>query len=100
MRHENRNKSPAAFRTVVKTRAESRTIHSVRDGGTETVLSLDVHVLQGSASIVELAIPAGVEVLEASGAQVQRWETGDGRLALVQEHEAVARREYNPGLLS
>ncbi len=76
-------KSPAAFRTVVRTRAESRTVHSLRDGGTETVVSLDVHVLQGQASFVDLAIPEGVDVLEATGPQVQRWETGEGRLRLV-----------------
>ena len=47
------------------------------------MLALDVHVLQGQAPFVELAVPEGVDVLEASGPQVQRWETGPGRLRLV-----------------
>jgi hypothetical protein len=76
-------KTPATLPAAVKTRAETRTVHSLRDGGTETVVNLDLHVLQGHAPFVELDLPEGVDVLEAGGANVQRWETASGRLRLV-----------------
>ncbi len=65
---------PEALPDSVRTRAESRTLHSVRDGGTETQADVDLHVLQGQAPFVDLALPAGTRVLEAGGPQVARWE--------------------------
>lgn len=82
---------PADAPTRLATRAESRTIHSLRDGGTETVVAADVVVLQGAATAVELALPAGVDVLEAAGPEVERWETAAGRLRLVLRAPATGR---------
>jgi hypothetical protein len=76
-------KTPATLPAAVRTRAETRTIHSVRDGGTETVLQADLHVLQGRAPFVDFTLPPGVEVLEAGGAGVERWETSAGSVRLV-----------------
>lgn len=78
-----REKAPRSLPATVRTRAESRTVHSLRDGGTESVTAMTVHVLQGRAPFLDLALPEGVDVLEAQGPEVSRWETAPGRLRLV-----------------
>ncbi|MDJ0523204.1 MAG: hypothetical protein QNJ90_14130 [Planctomycetota bacterium] len=67
-------RSPAELPTTVRTRAESRTIHSIRDDGTETQTDLTVYVLQGRAPFVDVALPPGVTVLDAQGPRIVRWE--------------------------
>jgi hypothetical protein len=76
-------RTPATMPAAVRTRAESRAVHSLRDGGTETLHAVTVHVLQGKAPFVDLDLPDGVNVLQAWGPNVQRWETGAGRVRLV-----------------
>jgi hypothetical protein len=67
-------KAPAELPTTVRTRAEGRTIHSVREEGTETQADLTVFVLQGKAPFVDLGLAQGVTVLSAGGPNVVRWE--------------------------
>ncbi len=78
--------------TSVVTRAESRTVHSLRNDGTETVTRMIVHVLQGKAPFVDLRMPDDVRVLEAKGRNVVRWETtvaDPNRLRLVFQQPAT-----------
>ncbi len=70
-----RERSPDELPTTVRTRAESRTIHSIRDDGTETQTDVTVYVLQGRAPFIDLALPDGVTVLDAKGPRVVRWES-------------------------
>jgi len=67
-------RAPEELPATVRTRAESRAIHSIRDAGTETQTDLTLYVLQGRAPFVDLALPDGVTVLEAKGPRVVRWE--------------------------
>ncbi|MGE0193067.1 MAG: hypothetical protein AB7T63_13620 [Planctomycetota bacterium] len=68
----------------VRARATTRTVHSLRDGGTETDVALRLEILEGAAPFADLTLPPGCRVLEASGAAVTRWETlerqGEGRV--------------------
>ena len=68
----------------VRARATTRTVHSLRDGGTETDVALRLEILEGAAPFADLTLPTGCRVLEASGAAVARWETlereGEGRV--------------------
>ena len=68
---------------ALRTRVESRVVHSIRDGGTESRAWITLHVLQGKADRLDVDLPAGVSVLQAGGPAVARWETTDGRLRLV-----------------
>ena len=66
--------APAELPTTVRTRAESRTIHSLRDEGTETQVDVTLFILQGKAPFLDLALPEGVTILDAAGPQIVRWE--------------------------
>ncbi len=67
---------------ALRTRAESHTVHSIRDGGTESRARVTLHVLQGEATHIDLALAEGVTVLSAGGKTVARWEETEGRLRL------------------
>ena len=64
---------PATLPGTVRARAETRTVHSLRDGGTETEVGLALFVTQGEAPFVDLRLPEGCHVLEAHGVGVQGW---------------------------
>ena len=66
--------APAELPTTVRTRVESRTIHSLRDEGTEAQVDATLYVLQGKAPFVDFGLPDGVTVLDARGPQVVTWE--------------------------
>ncbi len=68
-------RSPDELPTTVRTRVESRALHSLRDAGTESQVDATVYVLQGRAPFVDIALPDGVTVLEAGGPKVVRWVT-------------------------
>ena len=78
-----RERRPAMLPEAVRMRAQTRTIHSVRHGGTMTRVSAQVHVLQGAAPFVDFGLPAGASVLDVQGGSVASWDTirtgeGDG----------------------
>ena len=75
---------PEASEPVVqqRTRAESRVVHLLADGGTESRASVRLHVLQGEARSVTFAVPSDVSILDATGPAVSRWDEVDGGVRL------------------
>jgi hypothetical protein len=60
----------------VRASAQTRTVHSLRDGGTETDVDVQVDVLEGEAPFLDLELPPEGRVLEARGEGIVRWEVG------------------------
>ena len=69
---------PESLPETVVTRADTTTIHSLRDEGSEARHDVRVHVLQGAAPFVDFDLPAGARLLEARGNGVVRWERRTG----------------------
>ncbi len=67
----------------LRTRAESQIVHRIRHGGVETVDEITLHVLQGDADHVDVALPPGALLLDAGGDGVARWETGQQSVRVV-----------------
>ncbi len=76
-------REPGEPEVPLRTRAESRVVHSVRDGGTQSHSTILLHVLQGEARDVEISVPDGVEVLSVTGKAVARWEGAPGGVRIL-----------------
>jgi len=61
--------------------AEQHTLHSIGEGMITTASSIDYHILNGSVSLLEIAVDDRTRLLNVSGQGVKRWELVEAKKA-------------------
>jgi hypothetical protein len=78
----------------VRLLSEVKSLVTIADADVRLLTLLDVTVVQGDPSQIELALPAGYEVISASGPSLERTENRADRLVLFVTNPAQRRHQF------
>ncbi len=85
--------TPASARDA-RLLSEVKTLVTIGEADVRLVTLVDVVVVQGEPSQIELMLPAGYELISASGASLERTETRADRLVLFLTNPAQRRHQF------
>jgi hypothetical protein len=78
----------------VRLLSEVKSLVTIADADVRLLTLLDVTVVQGDPSRIELTLPSGYEVISASGASLERTENSADRLVLFVTNPAQRRHQF------
>jgi Carboxypeptidase regulatory-like domain len=78
----------------VRLLSDVKSIVTIGDADVRLVALMNATIVQGEPSQIEIAIPAGYEVVSVSGASLERTENGTGRVTVFVSDPAQRRHQF------
>ena len=74
--------------------SDVKTLVTIGEADVRLLTLLDITIVQGEPSQIDLTLPAGFEMISASGATLERTETGSDRITLFVTNPAQRRHQF------